>query len=160
MFADPALLTLLVAAPVALATVYFDLRYMEIPNWLTGGAAVIFTVLVFATLPQSDALWRVAGAAIVFVICVALFFLRQMGGGDAKSAPGFALLVAPPDVAVVLFLLSVIALMGLATITLLRRTRLAGGEWKMWQDKTKFPYGVALGLTALIYLSLVAFLVP
>ena len=160
MYGDAALISLIVATPIAVAVAISDLRTMEIPNWLTGGAAVIFLALVFALLPLEAALWRVAGAGLVFVACVALFFMGAMGGGDAKAAPGFALLVAPNDAAVVLLLLSIVALVGVVVIALLRRTALGRGSWKVWSEVGRFPYGLALASTILIYLALAAFLIP
>lgn len=159
MYGDDALIALLVASPIALAVAISDLRYMEIPNWMTAGAAAVFMVLVFVMLPMEAALWRLGVAGIVFAACVALFFAGAMGGGDAKAAPGFALLVAPNDASVVLILLSIVAVVGVGVVAILRRTALANGSWKVWSATGKFPYGVALSATLLIYLSLAAFLI-
>ncbi len=158
MYGDDAVISLFIAAPIAVAMALSDLKHMEIPNWMTGGAAVILLALVFALLPLEVALWRLAGAGIVFVACLALFFGGAMGGGDAKAAPGFALLVAPVDASLVMILLSVVALIGVVVLAGLRRTALAGGSWKVWAAKGQFPYAVALGATIIIYLSLAAFL--
>lgn len=157
---DGAILTFIVALPFALAVAVHDLRTMQIPNWLTGGAAVAFLAVVFATLPQEDAIARVIGAAVVLAVCFLFFALGAMGGGDGKAAAAFALLVAPWDAAFTLILLSVTALIGLGVIAVLRRTVFAGGgEWAVWSAERRFPYGVALGATLIIYLALVAFLV-
>jgi prepilin peptidase CpaA len=156
MYGDDALISLVFAGPIAAAMAISDLRRMEIPNWMTIGSMVILTALVFALLPFEAALWRLAGAGVVFVICVALFFTGAVGGGDAKAAPGFALLVAPVDASTVLVLLSVFALVGVVVLAGLRRTALGRGSWAVWSAKGKFPYAVALGLTIVTYLSLAA----
>ncbi|MEM8753273.1 MAG: prepilin peptidase [Pseudomonadota bacterium] len=154
MGAFEALVTLVVAAPFAIGAAYYDLKTMEIPNWLSGGAALVFAALVFATLPLDDALWRLAGGAIVLVVCFGLFAVGQMGPGDGKTAAAFALLVAPRDAPSALVILSMAALILLLVILGLRRTSLADGSWRFWRDK-HLPYGVALGAALLIYLTLV-----
>ena len=152
---DVALLTLLVAAPFALATAYFDLKTMEIPHWLAISTAIAFIALVFATLPMEAALWRVG---IGFGLLIAFFVMHMFGliaGGDAKAIATFAMLVKPVDASFVLVLLAASGLLMMLGILLLRRTALAGGEWKVWSTN-KFPYGVALCATTLTYLGLAA----
>lgn len=151
---DAALITLLVASPFALATAYFDLKTMEIPHWLAISTAIAFVGLVFATLPLEDALWRVGVAFAILVVFIILFIVNLIAGGDAKAMATFSLLVAPIDAGFVLFLLAVSGLVMLATISALRMTPLANGSWAVWSAGRRFPYGVALCATLLIYLSL------
>ena len=159
MTAEFALITFLIATPVALAVILFDLKTMTIPNWLTGGAFVIFAVLVFAGLGLETALGRLMGAGIVLVVSFIMFAVGGLGGGDAKAATAFALLIAPIDAGFVLMALAVIGLIGVGALFLLRRTRLAQGEWEMWSEPRRFPYGLTLGATLILYTALVAFLV-
>lgn len=159
MTAEFALYSFLIATPVALAVVIFDLKTMTIPNWLTGGAFVIFAALVFAGLGVEAALTRLMGAGIVLLVSFAMFAFGGMGGGDAKAATAFALLVAPVDAGFVLMALAVNGLLGVGVLFLLRRTSLANGDWKMWSEPKRFPYGLALGATLILYTALVAFLV-
>ena len=153
---DIALLTLVIATPVALAVAIFDLRYMEIPNRLTVGAFALFAALVFTTLPLDDALWRLGGAGLTLAVCFAMFATGAMGGGDAKAATAFAMLIAPVDAGVVLIMLSVIAIASLCVIVTLKKVAFSGGQWAVWRAERRFPYGVALGLTLIVYLALVA----
>lgn len=159
MTAEFALISFLVATPVALAVILYDLKTMTIPNWLTGGAFVIFAVLVFGGLGLEDALTRLMGAGIVLVVSFIMFAIGGLGGGDAKAATAFALLVAPVDAGFVLMALAVNGLLGVAALFLLRRTSLADGDWKMWSEPKRFPYGLTLGVTLILYTALVAFLV-
>ena len=159
MTADYALIAFLVATPIALMVIISDLKTMTIPNWLTGGAFVIFAALVFWGLNLDDALTRLMGARIVLVVSFILFAIGGLGGGDAKAATGFALLVAPVDAGFVLMTLAVTGLLGIGVVMLLRRTPLAAGSWKMWAEPKRFPYGLTLGVTLIIYTALVAFLV-
>lgn len=159
MTAEFALICFLVATPVALAVILYDLKTMTIPNWLTGGAFVIFAALVFWGLGLEDALTRLMGAGIVLIASFIMFAVGGLGGGDAKAATAFALLIAPVDAGFVLMALAVNGLLGIAALFLLRRTSLANGNWKMWSEPKRFPYGLTLGATLILYTALVAFLV-
>lgn len=145
------------ATAVGLAVAIYDLKTMTIPNWLTGGAAALFLALALAGLGPWGALDRLIGALVVLAVCVALFFAGLLGGGDAKAAPAFALLVAPSDAGFVLMALAVNGLIGLGVILALRRTRLAEGSWKVWSAGDKFPYGLTLAMTLILYTGLVAY---
>lgn len=159
MTAEFALISFLVATPVALAVILYDLKTMTIPNWLTGGAFVIFAALVFTGFGLEDALTRLMGAGIVLIASFAMFAFGGLGGGDAKAATAFALLIAPVDAGFVLMALAVNGLLGIGVLFLLRRTSLAEGHWKMWSEPKRFPYGLTLGTTLILYTALVAFLV-
>lgn len=137
---------------------YSDLKTMTIPNWMSVGSVVLFAALVYGTLGLDAFIERLIGALIVFVVCFLLFWAGQLGGGDAKIAPAFALVVAPVDVSFVLLMLAVLGVLGLGVLTALRRTRLAQGEWKIWSETRSFPYGVTLSMTLVLYTGLVAFL--
>ncbi|MFV0473963.1 MAG: prepilin peptidase [Pikeienuella sp.] len=157
MGATEALVALILATPFALAAAITDLRSMIVPNRLTGAAAFVFLGFVFATLPLDQALWRLAGGALVFGIGFLLFIARMVGGGDAKTAAAFAPMIAPRDAGVVLVLLAFSALIGLVVIAALRRTRLGEGPWEVWSARGRFPYAVALATTLIAYLALVAY---
>lgn len=159
MAVDAALAGFLIALPPALAVALWDLKHLQIPNWLTGAAALLFLGFVFLTLPFDQAIWRLAGAAAVLVVGFLFFLGRALGGGDAKAAAAFAPMIAPGDAAAALVLLAAAALIGLALLTLLRRTPLARGSWAVWSDSRRFPYGVALAAALIAYLSIAAFAV-
>lgn len=159
MSAEFALIAFMVATPVALAVIVSDLKTMTIPNWMTGGAFVIFAALVFAGLDMETALTRLMGAGVVLIVSFILFAVGGLGGGDAKAATAFALLVAPIDAGFVLMALAVNGLLGIGVLYLLRRTSLAEGDWKMWAEPKRFPYGLTLGVTLILYTALVAFIV-
>ncbi|MEX2517874.1 MAG: prepilin peptidase [Paracoccaceae bacterium] len=154
---DATLAGFLIALPPALAVAFWDLKFLKIPNWLTGLAATLFIGFVFLSLPFDRALWRLAGAALVLIVGFLFFLGGAIGGGDAKAAAAFAPMVAPADAAPMLVLVAAAALVGLALLTLLRRTSLAQGSWAVWSERRRFPYGVALSTALVVYLSLVAF---
>lgn len=146
----------LIAVPVALAIAISDLRRMIIPNWMTLGAALIFLCFIFIALPMEQALWRVAGAALVFAVGFLGFLAGAVGGGDAKAAAAFALMIAPRDAGSALVLLAAAALIGLIVVSILRATPLGRGSWEVWSARGRFPYGVALSAALLAYLGLAA----
>lgn len=150
-------IALLVAAPVALAVAVSDLRTLTIPNWLTLGGAALFLAFACLTLPADQALWRAAGALIVLGAGFLGFVAGVVGGGDAKAAAGFALMIAPGDAALALLLLAAAALFGVVLLAILRATPFGRGSWAVWSARGRFPYGVALSTALLAYLGLVAY---
>jgi prepilin peptidase CpaA len=154
MTAEFALITFVVATPIAIAMIYFDVTTMTIPNWLTGGAFALFAALVYFGLGLDDFLQRLLGAGIVFAATFLFFALNKMGGGDAKAATGMALLVAPWDAGFVLILLAVLGLLLMGGYALARRASPGGITWA-----TQLPYGVTLGAALIVYTALVAFLI-
>lgn len=144
----------LIATIVALAVMWWDLRTMTIPNWLSVGAGAVFLALIVILLPMDDVIARLIGAGVVFVVGLLMFFTGGMGGGDVKAATAFALMIAPVDRGVALIMLAVFGLLGLVTFWVLRRTPLANGSWAVWSAPRSFPYGVALSLTLITYMGL------
>lgn len=146
------------ATAVGLAVAVYDLKTLTIPNWLSVGSGVLFLLIVLIGLGPWVALDRFLGAMLVLGVCFAFFAMGVMGGGDAKTAPSFAVLVAPADAGFILMALAVNGLIGLIAIMILRRTPLANGSWKVWDAGRKFPYGVTLGMTISLYTGLLAYI--
>lgn len=145
------------ALVVGAAVSYSDLKTMTIPNWMSVGSLVLFAGMVLLFMGVDALMYRAIGALVVFVVCFLLFWAGQLGGGDAKIAPAFALLIAPVDASFTLLMLAVLGVLGLAVLTLLRRTRMAQGDWKIWSETRSFPYGVTLSMTLVLYTGLIAF---
>lgn len=60
----------------------FDWRDFRIPNWLTGaGALVTIGICLWKGMDVVD---MAAGFFIPFILCIGLFYLRCLGGGDIK----------------------------------------------------------------------------
>lgn len=155
---EAALAALLIGTPFALAAALFDLRAMIVPNRLSAATAAAFLAFVFIALPLDQALWRLACGASVLGAGFLLFSAGMLGGGDAKTAAAFAVMIAPADSGVALILLSLSALLWLPVIALLRRSSLARrSSWAVWSARGRFPYAVALATTLIAYLALVAY---
>jgi prepilin peptidase CpaA len=94
---------LALACLAALLATGFDLRRGEIPNWLTGGAA-LSGLLLHAALGWSeagfDSAWRGAAfAALGVALCASApfvsFRLRAIGGGDLKLFAAIGAICGP-----------------------------------------------------------------
>ena len=127
MYGQVTIYAFIIATLVALAVMWWDLKTMTIPNWLSGGAFVVFLGMILMLLPMDEVIARGIGAGVVLVAGLAMFFTGGMGGGDVKAATAFALLIAPADRGVALLMLAVFGLLGLALFWALRRTPLANG---------------------------------
>lgn len=160
MSAGEAFFVFAIATAAGLTVAWYDLRTLTIPNWLTGGLFILFSAVVLATGGVDVFMSRLFGASLVLVAGFLLFWAGQMGGGDAKAAAALTMLVAPVDAGFVLFTLALTGLLGLGALRLARLTPLARGSWRVWSEPGAFPYGVALGMTIILYTGLVAWLTP
>lgn len=154
MYGQVTIYAFIIATVIALAVMWWDLKTMTIPNWLSGGAFVVFLGMILFLLPMDEVIARAIGAGVVLVAGLAMFFTGGMGGGDVKAATAYALLIAPADRGVALLMLAVFGLIGLAVFWVLRRTPLAKGSWAVWSSPNSFPYGIALSATLITYMGL------
>jgi prepilin peptidase CpaA len=138
-------------APLLIAVAYFDLRYLRIPNLLSIAGFAAFIVFA-AVYPPADLLPRLAVAATVFLLGVAGFALRLLGGGDVKFLPVLMLFV--PLHLLVSFgnVFSASLLLGVALVALLRRLPgIADAGWASFGGRGKFPMGVSIALAGLSF---------
>ncbi|MEM3126568.1 MAG: A24 family peptidase [Candidatus Woesearchaeota archaeon] len=71
---------------------YTDFKWREVPDWLSWGFLMFaFGTRIIGSLYESN-LWTLAsgliGFGIFFVIAMAMYYLHQWGGGDAKLLMG------------------------------------------------------------------------
>ena len=122
-----------------------DLRTRTIPDWLNIVIALMAPLFWWASGIDfyPDAVERICGAFLVFVIFFAMFWLGGMGGGDVKLGTAIALWFAP-----------------LATLMFFVITSFAGGfvsvgawihhhKFRRSEGKTEVPYGVAIAFGGL-----------
>jgi len=160
----------IVAAAIAITALaaVTDLRSGRIPNAITYPAIVLGLALGFA--PGAELSWetRVAGLLIAGLPCLALFWVRTLGGGDVKLLAAVGAVVGFPLVAdILVWTLIAGAALGLAMlvrdsrlIDTLRHIAVAGGVvasgrlpgYVPAQD-VKLPLGLAIFVaTALVLL--------
>jgi prepilin peptidase CpaA len=156
-----------VLAGFAVAVGAFDLRHRTIPNWLTIGGAVVGVGLV--ALGQGAVWQAVGGVGAALGVGVLLWRLGVLGAGDAKfmaaigawagwdrlPAAGLGMLAGGALFALAwsarqgllrATLTSTATMVGLAVGSGVRVPPAVGGS-----AAGKFPYGVGLGLGALVW---------
>ena len=158
-----------VALPVfALVAGYLDLRSRRIPNWLTVSGALVGRCLSALGGPPHF-IASLLGFAAALVVGLLLFLLRTLGAGDAKfmAAIGAWAGLARLPLAF-LFMLGFGAFFALAwswrrkmlRATLASTSTIVGGAmhgtstgspWVGRTDWGRFPYGVGLGLGAIVW---------
>jgi len=123
------------AAALVCVAALFDLKYRRIPNWLNG--AGLITGFALQTMLRGWAGLRdaAAGAAFAFLVYLALFALRAMGGGDVKLMTALGAILGPYDWFWVLLYASITGGVIAVILLLLRGTLL----------KTLFRVGIVLG---------------
>ena len=117
-----------------------DLRTRTIPDWLNIAVAVMAPLFWWASgiAFYPDAVERICGAFLIFMVFFGMFSLGGMGGGDVKMGGAIALWFTP-----------------FATLKFFVITSLAGGfvsiaAWyfhhkiRRLEGKTEVPYGVAI----------------
>jgi prepilin peptidase CpaA len=135
--------TQILAATLAALLVWaaiVDLRTRTIPDWLNIAIAAMAPLYWWASgIPfYPDAVERLCGAYLIFVVFFGMFSLGGMGGGDVKMGTAIAMWLPP-----------------LATLQFFVITSLAGGfvsvaAWfyhhklRRHEGKTEVPYGVAI----------------
>ncbi len=158
----PETVALIALAPLMLMAIWWDLRAMRIPNWLTAAVALLFAPFAAVYLDGEAALWRIGAAATVLVVGYALFFAGRMGGGDVKLMAACALHLPGRDVSAALLLLSFWLAIGLAALTAARWAARVGGasermsRFAAFAPGAHFPMGISIGAAMLCYLALAA----
>ena len=122
-----------------------DLRTRTIPDWLNIVVALMAPLYWWASgIPfYPDAVERICGAFLIFMVFFGMFSLGGMGGGDVKMGGAIGLWFTP-----------------LATLKFFVITSLAGGfvsiaAWyfhhkiRRLEGKTEVPYGVAIAFGGL-----------
>ena len=163
------LISLLILLPVAVAGIYYDVRYRRIPNALVLAtlAAGLTSHLAYGGLGGLKA--SALGFLFAFVPMLVIHILGAMGAGDVKlfgaiGAVVGAKLVLPTFVLVVMLggVLAVVSMLRSGTVfsTLHGVLRIFVGLLPGWQmprfsmpaDRRKtIPYGVAITLGSLLY---------
>ena len=119
-----------------------DLRTRTIPNWLNLVIAMMAPLFWWSTgiAFYPDAVERLCGAYLIFVLFFGMFCLGGMGGGDVKLGTAIAMWFAP--LATLFFFVVTSLAGGVVTIAAwIHHHRMKGAE-----GKTEVPYGVAIAV--------------
>lgn len=144
--------------PVALYVAWSDMAAMRIPNKAVLALLVVYAVVGLIALPFVDYAWRWTHFAVVLVAGFVLTMVGAMGGGDAKFGAAMAPFLALGDLQIFLLIFSASLLAAFAAHRLARAIPALRGlasHWESWSNP-KFPMGLALSASLLIYLALAA----
>jgi prepilin peptidase CpaA len=121
-----------------------DLRTRTIPNWLTGGLALLAPALWFAVGMHvwPDMAFQLGIGIAAFSLFAVFCALNAMGGGDVKLIGALALWL--PLVPTVWMLITMSIIGGVLTILFWLRHRMTKSTAKL-----EIPYGVAIALAGL-----------
>ena len=142
--------------PICLYVMYTDLARMKITNKANLALLAVFVVIGLFVMPFDQYLWRLGGMVIVLIVGVILNAAGVMGAGDSKFIAAAAPFVALGDLIMLAWLFSAVMIAAIVTHRAARMTGLRNlaPHWTSWEKGKKFPMGLALGPTLIIYLSL------
>lgn len=147
-----------VVVPLAIYIAWNDMRSMKISN-----ASVVVLLIAYGILGPfafgfEMYLWQWLHFPVLLVICMALWALRVMGGGDAKLIAAMSPMLVVADTALILRLFVACLVGALVVHSIFRFTPLRNlvPEWKSWTAGRYFPKGLPLSMTLLFYLGIVA----
>ncbi len=151
-----ALIFLPFVVPIGIWVAWSDMKFMKIPNKAVMVLFGIFALVGLIALPIDVYLWRWVIAIGVLTIGFVLNIARAMGAGDAKFLAAMAPFADPGDVNFIVMLMAAMLLAAFATHRLFRAipgVRARFPDWESWTH-AKFPMGLALGTTIILYLAL------
>lgn len=131
------------------AVIFFDLRQMRIPNYLSLVLLGTFALLAI-TLAPIEAGMRIVQAAIIFTAGFLAFMFHLIGGGDVKILSALALFI--PFEYVSAFMLVFAATLVFGTCAVLLCRHLANSEQTRWAflKTAQMPMGLPIGLAGII----------
>ncbi len=151
-------LALLLIFPAAMAfAAAMDLFTMTIPNKISLFLIAAFVILApFVGITLEQFAWHLAAGIAMLVVGIFMFSMGWIGGGDAKIFASAALWFGFEHLLPYVFLASIAG--GVLTLGLLFVRKfplplfLAKQEWveRLHAPKGGIPYGIALGLAALV----------
>lgn len=142
--------------PLCLYVALTDLRSMRIANGTVLAIALLFFLLGPLLLPFETYLWQLSHLPIVLIAGIVLNAAGIMGAGDAKFAAAAAPYIATGDIKLLVALYAAILLAAFSAHRIAKNTSLRdmAPHWQSWDQGRKFPMGLALGPTLIVYLVL------
>ena len=147
------------ATVICLLAAFNDLKRMKLPNPVVLALVAVYVVMGPFVLPMEQYLWGFAHGAVMYVVGMFAFAFLGVGAGDGKFAAAMSLFIPLADAGVVLTLFAAMVIVAFITHRLARAIgtiRRATPDWTSWEHK-KFPLGLALAPTLILYLAIVSF---
>lgn len=137
--------------PVLVAVAFSDLTRMKIPNSLVAiGLALFLVSLPF--LDFQEAIARIRVGAICFGLCLVLFAIGWLGGGDAKMLPVVFLFI--PSSWVISYMFGFAASLLIGMILMWGARSIFGrpdSRWASLLPGAAFPMGISMALSGLSF---------
>lgn len=142
--------------PVCLYVMYTDLSRMKITNAANLTLVGIFVVIGLIVLPLDTYLWRLLSLVVVLIAGIVLNAVGAMGAGDSKFLAAAAPFIDLGDLHLLVWLFMATLVAAVVTHRGVKHTplRKLAPHWASWEQGKKFPMGLALGATLIIYLLL------
>lgn len=134
------------------------MRSMKITNTSLVALLLVYTLLGPFAFGWPMYAWQWLHFPVVLAVCMALWALRAMGGGDAKMIAAMSPMFVVADLPLILRLFVACLVAGLLAHSLFRFTPLKNAvpDWQSWTAGKYFPKGLPLSMTLVFYLLLVA----
>jgi len=142
--------------PIALAVAWNDMARMKIPNGLVYALAFTYILTGALVLPIDAYLWRYGHLLADLAAGIVLNAAGVFGAGDAKFAAAAAPFVALQDLSTILYLFAACLIAGYVAHRMVKHSPLRRlvPEWASWTAGKRFPMGLPLAMTLLVYLAL------
>ncbi len=159
--------------PICFYVAFTDMREMRIKNHAVGALAFVFVVLGLFVLPPWSAAWatgevgplsfslpvyawQLVHIPVVLIAGIVMNAAGIMGAGDAKFCAAAAPFVWVGDIMVVMVILMSTTLGAVAAHRLAKHTplRRIAPHWESWDRGKKFPMGLTLAGSLIMYLIL------
>lgn len=156
-----ALVFLIPVLPICIWVAWSDMKFMRIPNKAVIATCLVFMVTGLFVLPFLEYLFRYLHFIVVLLAAILISEtpLKLVGAGDAKYLAAMAPFVDLDDATLVVPIFAGVLLAAFTTHRIFRAApmiRIHFPDWASWTHP-KFPMGLALSGTLLIYLGLGAF---
>lgn len=140
----------LLAALMA-AVIWYDLKFMRLPNLLVLMLVVVFAATVAWTLPLAVLGVRVGVGLAVLVLGAMANAAKLLGGGDVKVLAALVLFYPREQLLAFAFTLCICMIVGIVALVMLRRIlRGKGATWRGLQEGARYPMGLSIGAAGLI----------
>ena len=134
-----------------------DIRYMKIPNWVSGILAIGFLLYCALLWPNIEILAHLEVTLVVFLLSFLFYYFNWLGGGDVKFITALSLWVGPVHIFAFVMLMSVVGSLLALLILSLRWFLdvysgvgdLVPGMMRRWAKERVCPYGFAIGIAGL-----------
>jgi len=148
-------LFLLGLAPVCLWVALSDLRAMIIPNRAVVATFALFVVLGPWVLPWGSFGWQLLAMPIFLILGILANAMGIFGAGDAKFIAAAAPFVWAADARLVALIFMANLLAAYLADRMAKHTalRALAPDWASWDAGAKFPMGLPLATSLMIYLA-------